>query len=100
MKKVVGREIPGAPHEVWLTIDSTTGQNGLSQAAQFIEATDITGVILTKMDGTSKGGIVLAIKDQYNLPIRFITYGEDITAITEFYLDGYLRTVIEEAENA
>ena len=100
MKKVVGRELPGAPHEVWLTIDSTTGQNGLSQAAQFIEATDITGVILTKMDGTSKGGIVLAIKDQYNLPIRFITYGEDISSITEFYLDGYLRTVIEEAENA
>ena len=51
------------------------------------------------MDGTSKGGIVLAIKDQYNLPIRFITYGEEIEAITEFYLEGYLRTVIEEAES-
>lgn len=99
MKKVVGRELEGAPHEIWLTIDSTTGQNGLSQAAQFIDATNITGVILTKMDGTSKGGIVLAIKDQYDLPIRFITYGEDINAITEFYLRGYLETVIEEAEN-
>ena len=99
MKKVVGRELEGAPHEIWLTIDSTTGQNGLSQAAQFIDATNITGVILTKMDGTSKGGIVLAIKDQYDLPIRFITYGEDIEAITEFYLKGYLETVIEEAEN-
>ncbi len=99
MKKVVGRELEGAPHEIWLTIDSTTGQNGLSQAAQFIDATNITGVILTKMDGTSKGGIVLAIKDQYDLPIRFITYGEDISAITEFYLRGYLETVIEEAEN-
>ena len=99
MKKVVGRELEGEPKEIWLTIDSTTGQNGLSQAALFIEATNITGVILTKMDGTSKGGIVLAIKDQYNLPIRFITYGEEIEAITEFYLEGYLRTVIEEAEN-
>ena len=99
MKKVTDREIPGAPHEIWLTIDSTTGQNGLSQAAQFIEATDITGVILTKMDGTSKGGIVLAIKDQYNLPVRFITYGEDIDSITEFWLEGYLKTVIEEAED-
>ena len=98
MKKVVGRELPGAPHEIWLTIDSTTGQNGLSQAGLFIEATNITGVILTKMDGTSKGGIVLAIKDQYNLPIRYITYGEDIDSITDFYLEGYLRTVIEEAD--
>ena len=98
MKKVVSRELEGAPHEVWLTIDSTTGQNGLSQAALFIEATAITGVILTKMDGTSKGGIVLAIKDQYNLPVKYITYGEDISSITEFYLEGYLRTVIEGAE--
>ncbi|MBR0474031.1 MAG: signal recognition particle-docking protein FtsY [Erysipelotrichaceae bacterium] len=99
MKRVTAREIEGAPHEIWLTIDATTGQNGLSQAAQFIEATDITGVILTKMDGTSKGGIVLAIKDQFNLPVRFITYGEDIESITEFWLEGYLQTVIEEAED-
>ena len=99
MKRVTDREIPGAPHEIWLTIDATTGQNGLSQASQFIEATNITGVVLTKMDGTSKGGIVLAIKDQYDLPVRFITYGENIDAITEFWLEGYLKTVIEEAED-
>ena len=99
MKRVTDREIPGAPQEIWLTIDATTGQNGLSQASQFIEATNITGVILTKMDGTSKGGIVLAIKDQYDLPVRFITYGEDIDSITEFWLEGYLKTVIEEAED-
>ncbi len=97
IKRVMGKEIEGAPHEVWLTIDATTGQNGLSQASQFIEATNITGVILTKMDGTSKGGIVLAIKDQFGLPVRFITYGEDIDSITEFWLEGYLQTVIEEA---
>ncbi len=99
MKRVTSREIENAPHEIWLTIDATTGQNGLSQAAQFIEATNITGVVLTKMDGTSKGGIVLAIKDQFNLPVRFITYGEGIEAITEFWLEGYLQTVIEEAED-
>ena len=75
MTKVTGREMEGAPHEIWLTIDSTTGQNGLSQAALFIEATKITGVILTKMDGTSKGGIVLAIKDQYGLPVKYIHHG-------------------------
>ncbi|MBR0385035.1 MAG: signal recognition particle-docking protein FtsY [Erysipelotrichaceae bacterium] len=95
MKKVTGRELEGAPHEIWLTIDSTTGQNGLSQASQFIEATNITGVILTKMDGTSRGGIVLAIRDQYHLPVRYITYGEDIESITEFWLPGYLDTLIE-----
>ena len=99
MKKVTAREIANAPHEVWLVIDSTTGQNGLSQASQFVEATNITGVILTKMDGTSKGGIVLAIKDQYKLPVRYITYGEDITSITEFWLEGYLKTVIQEADD-
>lgn len=95
MKKVTAREIEGAPHEIWLTIDATTGQNGLSQASQFIEATDINGVILTKMDGTSRGGIVLAIRDQYRLPVRYITYGEGIDAITEFWLPGYLETVVE-----
>lgn len=95
MKKVTGREIEGAPHEIWLTVDATTGQNGLSQAKQFIEATDITGVVLTKMDGTSRGGIVLAIRDQYGLPVRYITYGEDIESITEFWLPGYLQTIIE-----
>lgn len=98
MKKVTSREIEGAPHEVWLTIDATTGQNGLRQADLFFQSSQVTGVILTKMDGTSKGGIVLAIKDQYDLPVRFITYGENIEAITEFYLKGYLQTVMENAE--
>lgn len=95
MKKVTSREIEGAPHEILLTIDSTTGQNGLSQASQFMEATDITGVILTKMDGTSRGGIVLAIRDQYRLPVRYITFGEDIDSITEFWLAGYLETLVK-----
>ena len=98
MKKVVGREIEGAPDEVWITIDATTGQNGLSQAELFIDATDISGVVLTKMDGTSKGGIVLAIKDQYGLPVKYITYGEDLDSITEFWLEGYLKTILEGAE--
>ncbi len=96
MKRVTAREIEDAPHEIWLTIDATTGQNGLSQAELFLKATEVTGVVLTKMDGTSRGGIVMAIKDQYNLPVRFITYGEDLDSITEFYLRGYLETVVDE----
>ena len=96
MKRVTGREIEGAPHEIWLTIDATTGQNGLSQAELFLKATEVTGVVLTKMDGTSRGGIVMAIKDQYKLPVRFITYGEDLDSITDFYLRGYLETVVDE----
>ena len=96
MKRVTAREIEGAPHEIWLTIDATTGQNGLSQAELFLKATEVTGVVLTKMDGTSRGGIVMAIKDQYKLPVRFITYGEDLDSITDFYLRGYLETVVDE----
>ena len=63
MHRVVQREIEGAPQEVWLVLDATTGQNGISQAKVFLEATDVTGIVLTKMDGTAKGGVVLAIRD-------------------------------------
>jgi fused signal recognition particle receptor len=96
MTRVAGKQIPGAPQEVWLSVDATTGQNGLSQAEGFLESAQLTGVVLTKMDGTSKGGIALAIKDQYHLPVRFITYGEDLDSLTEFWLEGYLETLIEE----
>ena len=69
IKKVISREVEGAPQDTLLVIDATTGQNGLSQAKAFIEATEVTGVVLTKLDGTAKGGIVLAIRDMYNIPI-------------------------------
>ena len=98
MRKVVGKEIEGAPHNVWLVLDSNTGQNGVSQATLFNEITDLTGVILTKMDGTAKGGIVIAIKDLLNIPVRFITLGEELDDIKEFDFDMYLYSIIEEVE--
>ncbi|MBQ4254117.1 MAG: signal recognition particle-docking protein FtsY [Erysipelotrichaceae bacterium] len=91
MKRVVTRELDGITPYIWLTVDATTGQNGLSQAKFFLEVSDVNGVVLTKMDGTSKGGIVLAIRDKFHLPVVFITYGENIEAIEPFSLDAYLK---------
>ena len=99
MNKVVNREIEGAPHNSWLVLDSTTGQNGLSQASLFNEVTKLTGIILTKMDGTSKGGIIIAIKDLINVPVQFLTLGETIDDIQDFNLDLYLYSIIEDLEN-
>lgn len=96
MRKVVSKEIEGAPHNVWLVLDSNTGQNGISQATLFNECTELTGVILTKMDGTAKGGIVIAIKDLLNIPVRYITLGETIGDINLFDFDLYLYSVIKE----
>ena len=95
MRKVIGREIEGAPHHVWLVLDSTTGQNGLSQAKIFQEVTDVTGIILTKMDGTAKGGIVLAIKDVLHIPVYYLGLGEREDDLKPFDLDLYLYSISE-----
>lgn len=99
MFKVVSREIEGAPHNTWLVLDANTGQNGLSQAELFNGATNLTGIILTKMDGTSKGGIVIAIKDTIGVPVRFVTFGETMEDLKEFDLDLYLYSIIGELED-
>ncbi len=99
MNKVIGREIEGAPHNTWLVLDANTGQNGLSQAKLFNEVTNLSGIILTKMDGTSKGGIVVAIKDATNVPVYFITFGETMDDLKEFNLDLYLYSIIEDLDN-
>ena len=78
VKRVIEREVPGAPHEVLLVIDATTGQNGLSQAKTFREATNVTGIVLTKLDGTAKGGIVLAIRNEMDVPVKFVGLGEQM----------------------
>ncbi len=96
MKKVVSREIDGAPHNTWLVLDANTGQNGLSQGLLFNEATDLSGIILTKMDGTSKGGIVIAVKDLIGVPVYFITLGETKEDLRLFDLDLYLYSIIED----
>ncbi|MFS8650825.1 MAG: signal recognition particle-docking protein FtsY [Caldibacillus sp.] len=90
IKRVISREIPGAPHEVLLVLDATTGQNALVQAKQFKEATDVTGIVLTKLDGTAKGGIVIAIRRELNIPVKFVGLGERLDDLQEFDLDQYL----------
>jgi fused signal recognition particle receptor len=90
MNKVIGKIIPGAPHETLLIIDATTGQNGISQAKSFKEITNITGIVLTKLDGTAKGGIVLAIKEEVDLPVKFIGLGEGINDLKPFDIEDYI----------
>jgi len=90
IKRVLGKEIPDAPHETFIVIDATTGQNGVIQAKAFSEVSKITGVVITKMDGTSKGGIILAIRDEIGVPVRFIGLGEKMDDLQEFDLDKYL----------
>lgn len=88
--RVLSKDNPNAPHETFLVIDATTGQNGVVQAKAFKEATTVTGIVITKMDGTSKGGIILAIRDELALPVRFIGLGEKMDDLEEFDLDKYL----------
>ncbi len=96
MHRVIEREIPSAPHEVWLVLDATTGQNGISQAQIFLETTKVSGIILTKLDGTAKGGIVVAIRDQLGLPVKYIGLGEKADDLRPFDIDSYLYGLCEE----
>ena len=90
LKRVINKCIPGAPHETFLIIDATTGQNGVVQAKAFAEVSDLTGVVITKMDGTSKGGIILAIREELGIPVRFIGLGEKMSDLKEFDLESYI----------
>lgn len=90
MKRVIAKVIPDAPDEIFLVLDANTGQNGVVQAKVFKECVDLSGVVITKMDGTSKGGIILSIRDELNVPVRFIGLGEKMDDLKEFDLDNYL----------
>ena len=90
ISRVISKEIPDSPHEVFLIIDATTGQNGVIQAKQFLDCIKLTGIVITKMDGTSKGGIILAIRDELGIPVRFIGLGEKVEDLKEFDLEKYL----------
>lgn len=100
MNKVAGREIAGAPHNTWLVLDGTTGQNGLKQAEIFAQATNLSGIILTKMDGTAKGGIVIAIKHKLHVPVLYLGLGEQPEDLRPFDVDAYLYSISEGLENA
>ena len=90
INKVIEKIIPGAPHETLLVIDATTGQNGILQAKSFKEITNITGIVLTKLDGTAKGGIVLAIKESVGIPVKFIGLGEKMEDLKPFDIESYI----------
>ena len=90
MKRVIQKSLPNAPQETLLVIDATTGQNGMRQAEVFNEATDVSGIVLTKLDGTAKGGIVLAIRHMYHLPIKYIGLGEKIDDLVQFDIEQYI----------
>ena len=90
INRVIKKIIPSAPHETLLVIDASTGQNGINQAKAFKEITDITGIVLTKLDGTAKGGIVLAIKEDLNIPVKYVGLGEGINDLEAFDIEKYI----------
>jgi fused signal recognition particle receptor len=90
IRKVLTKQVPGAPHEVLLVLDATTGQNAIAQAKQFRAATDVTGIFLAKLDGTAKGGIVLAIRQELGIPVKFVGLGEKADDITPFDADAFV----------
>lgn len=98
INRVIEKEVEGGPTETLLVIDATTGQNGLSQAEAFSTITNITGIILTKLDGTSKGGIVLAIRDKFNFPIKFVGLGEGLDDLEYFDLENYIYGLFVEQD--
>ena len=87
IKRVIETNVPSAPHETLLVIDATTGQNGMIQAKAFSEATNVSGIILTKLDGTAKGGIVLAIRNELGIPIKYIGLGEHLEDLEPFDIE-------------
>jgi fused signal recognition particle receptor len=97
IRTVVSRQIPGAPHEVLLVLDATTGQNALTQAEQFSKAVKCSGIILSKLDGTAKGGAVFAIKQKLNLPVKYVGVGEQIDDLEEFDPDSFVAALFEKA---
>ncbi len=95
MRRTASRVIPGAPHEVLLVLDATTGQNGLEQARRFTETSGVTGIVLAKLDGTAKGGVVIAIARELNLPIRYVGIGEKIDDLVPFDPEKFIASLFE-----
>jgi fused signal recognition particle receptor len=95
MRRTCQRVIPGSPHEVWLVMDATTGQNGLEQARKFTDSAGVTGIVLTKLDGTAKGGVVVAIARELNLPIRYIGVGEKLEDLLPFEPEKFVASLFD-----
>jgi fused signal recognition particle receptor len=95
VRRVVGKASPGAPHETWLVIDSTSGQNAIAQAQIFTQAMSVSGIVLTKLDGTAKGGVILGIADQLKLPVRYVGIGERVEDLREFDAEEFVDALFE-----
>ena len=96
INRVIKRHIPDAPHETLLVLDASTGQNGLAQAKIFTESTGVTGIILTKLDGTAKGGVTLAIHNELKIPVKYIGIGEGIDDLTPFDPEDFAKALFAE----
>jgi fused signal recognition particle receptor len=92
--RVIGKKLPGAPHETLMVLDSTVGQNALAQIRTFGQTLPLTGIVLTKMDGTAKGGIVVAIKEEFDLPVKFIGVGESVDDLLPFEINAFAEEVL------
>jgi len=93
ISKVIGRELPGAPHESLLVLDANTGQNAISQAKLFTEATEVTGLALTKLDGTAKGGVIVGLADEFAIPIRYVGVGEGVADLRDFEAEAFVDAI-------
>jgi fused signal recognition particle receptor len=93
--RVVGRELEGAPHETLLVLDANTGQNAISQAKLFTEAAGVTGLVLTKLDGSAKGGVIVGLADEFGIPVKFVGVGEAIEDLRDFSADEFVDAVFE-----
>jgi fused signal recognition particle receptor len=96
VKRIIGRELPGAPHEVLLVLDATTGQNAIAQARTFHQALEVTGIALTKLDGTAKGGIIVAIAEELGIPLRFVGVGEGIEDLQDFHAEIFVDALFSQ----
>ena len=94
--RVMGKALPDAPHECWLVLDATNGQNAISQAREFTEVVDVTGIVLTKLDGTAKGGVVIGISDEMSLPVRYIGIGEKAEDLRPFDPKAFTEALLSE----
>jgi fused signal recognition particle receptor len=98
VRRVAGKALEGAPHETWLVIDATSGQNAIAQAQVFAQAMSVTGIVLTKLDGSAKGGVILGIADQLRIPVRYIGVGERVEDLREFEAEDFVEALFGEAQ--
>jgi fused signal recognition particle receptor len=93
--RIVGRECPGAPHETLLVLDANTGQNAISQAREFTQAAGVTGIVLTKLDGTAKGGVIVGLADEFGIPVKYVGVGESVEDLRDFSAQEFVDALFE-----